>query len=66
MYIKSIAIYESFPEIKQIRKVDFKLGANFIVDNGGVDQKGNNLGKTTVLRIIDICLGSQDRKYIYR
>ena len=65
MYIKSIAIYESFPEIKEIRKVTFKLGANFIVDNGGVDQKGNNLGKTTVLRIIDICLGSQDRKYIY-
>jgi len=65
MYIKSIAIYESFPEIKEIRKVNFKLGANFIVDNGGTDQKGNNLGKTTVLRIIDICLGSQDRKYIY-
>lgn len=65
MYIKSLSIFESFPSVKEVRKVPFKTGANFIVDSGEADEKGNNLGKTTVLRVIDICLGSQDRKYLY-
>lgn len=64
MFIKSLTIRES--NNKEIRKVTFKKGMNIITD--GADQeeeKGNSLGKTTVLRVIDICLGSKDKKYLY-
>lgn len=64
MFIKSLTIRES--DNKEIRKVTFKKGMNIITD--GADQegeKGNSLGKTTVLRVIDICLGSKDKKYLY-
>lgn len=54
-----------------IRKIHFQKGLNLIVDetqtdknknNDGLDQKsGNNVGKTTVLRLISYCLGSDGR-----
>lgn len=64
LFIKSLTIRES--DNKEIRKVTFKKGMNIITE--GADQegeKGNSLGKTTVLRVIDICLGSKDKKYLY-
>lgn len=51
-----------------IREVDFKLGLNLIIDNPDKStdtQTGNNVGKTTVLRLIDFCLGGQS-KSIYK
>ncbi|SFE26220.1 Uncharacterized protein YydD, contains DUF2326 domain [Bacillus sp. OV194] len=63
MYIKKLVIRETFPEEKVIREVTFKKGMNYIVDNSS--GKGNSVGKTTVLRLIDICLGAKERKYIY-
>lgn len=66
MYIKKLAIYESHPTIKLIREVRFKEGANFIVDTKNKKgQRGNGVGKTTVLKLIDICLGAKDKKYVY-
>lgn len=66
MYIKQLSIYESHPMDKLIREVPFKKGANFIVDGyKKPGDKGNGIGKTTVLRVIDICLGAKDRKYLY-
>ena len=66
MYIKSLEIKESYPEDKLINSVTFKKGANFIVDaSSDGDERGNGVGKTTVLKVIDICLGAKDRKYIY-
>ncbi|MBD8500445.1 DUF2326 domain-containing protein [Paenibacillus arenosi] len=57
MYLKELCI-SSFSEI--IRKIEFHLGANLIVDEtiGKNDiETGNNIGKTTVLALVDYCLG---------
>ena len=45
---------------KAIRSIRFKKGLNLILDKPTTEktQTGNNLGKTTVLRLIDFCLGS--------
>src|SRR5690606_14491325 len=46
-----------------IRDIPFKKGINLIVDETPESQNqqatGNNVGKTTVLRLIDYCLGSK-------
>ena len=46
-----------------IRDVPFRKGINLIVDETPESQtqqsSGNNVGKTTVLRLIDYCLGSK-------
>lgn len=51
-----------------IRDISFKMGLNLIVDDtpsgDGLKDTGNNVGKTTVLRLIDYCLGG-DAKPIY-
>jgi uncharacterized protein YydD (DUF2326 family) len=44
-----------------LRKITFKDGLNLILDKptvSGKQSSGNNVGKTTVLRLIDFCLGS--------
>ncbi len=43
-----------------VRTIAFKDGLNLILDKptSQKTQSGNNLGKTTVLRLIDFCLGS--------
>lgn len=47
-----------------LRNIKFNSeGMNLIVDNS--DKSGNNVGKTTVLKLIDICLGAKEKKYIY-
>lgn len=47
---------------KDIRSVDFHIGVNLIVDRTGkgetVADSGNNVGKTTLLKIVDFCLGA--------
>jgi uncharacterized protein YydD (DUF2326 family) len=45
---------------KATRSIKFKKGLNLILDKptSHTTQSGNNLGKTTVLRLIDFCLGS--------
>jgi len=59
MFIKSLTI-ETVKKI--IRKIEFKTGMNLIIDNTPTDEMrltGNNVGKTTVLRLIDFCLGGK-------
>lgn len=43
-----------------LRKIPFKGGLNLILDKPTASgtESGNNVGKTTVLRLIDYCLGS--------
>lgn len=50
-----------------IRSIEFKKGLNLIIDSTvrSDTESGNSVGKTTVLRVIDYCLGS-DGKDIYR
>lgn len=65
MFIKRLTIKETKPALKIIREIPFVKGVNFIVDAGKDQEKGNSVGKTTILKLIDICLGAKDRKYIY-
>ena len=65
MLIDNLIIKETFPIQKVIRDIKFNLdGLNLIVDESN-SNKGNGVGKTTFLRLIDICFGARDRKAIY-
>jgi uncharacterized protein YydD (DUF2326 family) len=49
---------------KIIRSIKFHKGLNLIVDqtkNSDKKSSGNNVGKTTVLRLIDFCLGGEGK-----
>ena len=59
MFIKRLIISSDNGEI---RNIPFHKGLNLIVDKtqnqGEGTETGNNVGKTTVLRLIDFCLGN--------
>ena len=58
MFIKNLKI--STP-LEVIREINFTSGLNLIVDNTPTTDTqltGNNVGKTTVLKLIDFCLGA--------
>jgi len=58
MFLKSLIISS---ENTIIREIHFRKGINLIVDetpNSG-KETGNNVGKTTVLKLIDFCLGAK-------
>lgn len=64
MFLKSLRIENKYGIIRDIQ---FHAGLNLIVDETPADKQqstGNNVGKTTVLRLIDLCLGG-DSKRIY-
>jgi uncharacterized protein YydD (DUF2326 family) len=62
MFIKSLII--SSPS-KIIREIIFRKGINLIVDESQEKHiTGNSVGKTTVLKLIDFCLGAK-AKIIY-
>lgn len=63
MFIKSLEITTP---TKVIREISFHKGLNLIVDETAntLTETGNNVGKTTVLRLIDFCLG-KEAKSIY-
>ncbi|MEB6057296.1 DUF2326 domain-containing protein [Mammaliicoccus sciuri] len=65
MYLKQLKIETSE---KIIRTIDFHIGTNLIVDETNklnTTETGNNIGKTTVLALIDYCLGG-DPNQIYK
>ncbi len=66
MFLENLKI-EKTSEI--IRDITFRKGINFIVDetpeNQNQQSTGNNVGKTTVLRLVDYCFGA-DGKNIYQ
>lgn len=49
---------------KVIREIEFHKGLNLIIDESEHQVTGNNVGKTTVLKLIDFCLGA-DARNIY-
>ena len=63
MFIKSLSIYN---DNGVIREIPFHQGLNLIVDNtpNATTETGNNVGKTTVLKLVDFCLG-KDASIIY-
>lgn len=59
MYLKSLLIEKG---IEVIRNIQFHKGLNLIIDetlNNDARSTGNNIGKTTVLKLIDFCLGAK-------
>ena len=58
MFLKSLTISS---EYKVIRKIPFHKGINLIIDEtpSHAQTTGNNVGKTTVLKLIDFCLGGK-------
>lgn len=65
MFIKSLVISSNN---RVIREINFHNGINLIVDETPTStltkKTGNNVGKTTVLMLIDFCLGAS-AKHIY-
>jgi uncharacterized protein YydD (DUF2326 family) len=62
MYLKFLKI-EKDKEI--IRHIKFKKGINLIVDTSNIEnqkESGNNVGKTTVLKLVDFCLGGNAKQ----
>lgn len=66
MFLKSLSIITANG---LLRKIVFHKGLNLIVDESksstSTKKSGNNLGKTTILRLINFCLGG-DPKSIYQ
>lgn len=67
MKLEKLIIKKTEPTITIVRDIDFKQGLNLIIDNtiGKNQVSGNNIGKTTLIKIIDLCLGGKDVKTIY-
>lgn len=64
MYLKRLKITN---QEGLVRNIDFHPGLNLIVDNTAENDRtetGNSVGKTTVLRLVDFCMG-KDGKVIY-
>lgn len=61
MFIKSLTITSG---AKVIREIKFHKGLNLIVDESEHQITGNSVGKTTVLKLVDFCLGANP-KHIY-
>jgi len=62
MFLKSLTITRGAGTI--IRDIRFHAGLNLIVDEtpiGSSKETGNNVGKTTVLKLVDYCLGAKAR-----
>lgn len=61
MFLKSLTITSG---AKVIREIEFHKGLNLIVDESENQITGNSVGKTTVLKLVDFCLGANP-KHIY-
>lgn len=63
MFLRSLKIENRFGVIREIA---FRSGLNLIVDETPSGREalatGNNVGKTTVLKLIDVCLGSDPKR----
>lgn len=69
MFIKELIIQKTNPNKEIIRKIEFNLkGLNLIVDETKdiPDHTGNSVGKTTVIKIIDLCLGASSVGSLYK
>lgn len=68
MLIKKLIIAKTYPEYDIIRDIKFnENGLNLIIDNTTNSKKdsGNNVGKTTFIKIIDLCLGAKSVSTLY-
>lgn len=59
MFLKSLTILSG---VKVIREIEFHKGLNLIVDESEHQITGNSVGKTTVLKLVDFCLGGSPKQ----
>jgi len=62
MFLKSLTITRGDGAV--IRDIQFHVGLNLIIDETPVvtgTETGNNVGKTTVLKLVDFCLGNSGK-----
>jgi uncharacterized protein YydD (DUF2326 family) len=68
MRIERLIVKKTKPTVAVIRDIEFNTqGLSLIVDNtaDASNESGNNVGKTTVIKIIDICLGAKSVRELY-
>lgn len=67
MQLEKLIVKKTVPDDEIIREIPFKKGLNLITDiTTDVPQNsGNSVGKTTVLKVIDLCLGAKSIKSLY-
>lgn len=68
MLIEKLIVRKTYPIHDVIREIPFNLkGLSLIVDNTSdeAEDSGNNVGKTTVIKIIDLCLGGKSVRSLY-
>ncbi|MGP0584391.1 DUF2326 domain-containing protein [Paenibacillus timonensis] len=68
MRIDKLIVKKTVPSIEIIRNIKFnEKGLSLIVDNTRdiLSESGNNVGKTTVIKIIDLCLGAKSVRELY-
>lgn len=68
MLIEKLIVRKTKPSLEVIREIEFnKQGLNLIVDNttNSSNDTGNNIGKTTAIKIIDLCLGANSVRSLY-
>lgn len=67
MKIEKLTICKTEPNEEVIRSIIFKSGLNLILDDhkGNISRTGNSIGKSTVIKIIDLCLGGRNVKNLY-
>ena len=68
MIIKKLIVRKTKPSEDIIREVVFnKKGLNLIVDNTPENaiESGNSVGKSTAIKIIDLCLGAKSVRELY-
>ncbi|GFR38220.1 hypothetical protein PRECH8_15160 [Insulibacter thermoxylanivorax] len=68
MLIERLIVRKTVPTIEVIRDIRFNAkGLSLILDNTSnrSQDTGNNVGKTTALKIIDLCLGGKSVRSLY-
>lgn len=68
MLIEKLIVRKIAPSEEIIRNIKFNLkGVSLIVDNTSdeASESGNSVGKTTAIKIIDLCLGAKSIKELY-
>lgn len=67
MLIETLILRKTIPNSQVIRKILFKKGLNLIIDNTSSERTktGNNVGKSTVIKVINLCLGAKSVKELY-
>ena len=68
MKIKKLIVRKTKPSEEVIREIQFKeKGLNLIIDDTpeSLRESGNSVGKSTAIKIIDLCLGARSVRELY-